>query len=82
MDNWKDGEKVGKLNSLINDCINIENNVEDLKNIQDRINSLNSKSTLQLCLDENDIEIISEKINNFGKILFYNYRYLKYQVIN
>ena len=76
LDNWKEGEKVGKMNSLINDCINIENNVEDLKNIQDKINSLNSKSTLQLCFDENDIEIISEKINNLGKILFYNYRYI------
>ena len=75
LDNWNEGEKNGKLNLLINDCINVENNVLDLKNIQDKINSLTTKSTLQLCVDYNDIEIISDKIKNLGKALFYNYKY-------
>jgi len=75
LDNWDEGEKNGKLNLLINDCINIENNILDLKNIQDKINSLTKKSTLQLSIDNNDVEIISEKIKNLGKALFFNYKY-------
>ena len=75
LDNWEEGEKIGKLNFLINDCINIENSVIDLKNIQDKINSLTTKSTLQFCLDEDDIEIVTDKIKNLGKIFFYNFKY-------
>ena len=76
MDNWEEAEKIGKINLLIYDAINIEKNVEILLGTKDKIESLNSKATMQFCYLENDIEIISEKIKNFGKILYNNYKYI------
>ena len=76
LENWEEAEKEGKLNSLINDSINIEKHVSEIQKIKDKINSLNLKSHLQFCLDNNDIELISEKIKNLGNVAFYNYKYI------
>ena len=82
IDNWEEGEKNGKLNLIINDSINIENNIQELQNMKNKIDSLNSKSLLQLCINKDDIEIISDKIKNLGNILFYNYKYIFNQCPN
>ena len=73
---WEDAEKNGKLNLLINDSINIEKSVSEIQNVKDKINSLNNKSQIQFCVQDDDIEEISEKIKNLGKVVFYNYRYM------
>ena len=76
LDKWEEAEEKGKINLLINDCINIEKNIKELNDIKDKIASLNSKSKMQFCTQDNDIEIISKKIKNLGKVVCYNYKYI------
>ena len=76
LDNWEEGERNGKLNLLINDSINIEKNIQELQTIKDKINSLNTRSKLQFCTYNDDIEVISEKIKNLGKVVCYNHKYI------
>ena len=76
LDNWEEGEKNGKLNFLINDSINIEKSINELQNVKDKINSINIKSKLQFCTHDGDIEDISEKIKNLGKVVCYNHKYI------
>ena len=76
LDKWEEAEEKGKINLLINDCINIERNIKELNDIKDKIASLNSKSKMQFCTQDNDIEIISKKIKNLGKVVCYNYKYI------
>ena len=76
LDNWEEGEKNGKLNFLINDSINIEKSINELQNVKDKINSLNIKSKLQFCTQDGDMEEISEKIKNLGKVVCYNHKYI------
>ena len=44
-DDWKDKDK---LNSLINDCINIENNINDINIINENIKKCNSIEDLNI----------------------------------
>ena len=58
-----------KLHSLINDCLNIENNINEIKKINNNIKSCNSRKFEINCLDnESEINDISEAIKNFGSI--------------
>ena len=59
---WKDDNK---LNILINDCINIENNLNDIKTINDNIQKYNKNNKINYnyyC----DIDNLINKIKNFG----------------
>ena len=66
----KDWDCDNKLNSLINDCITIENEVV---NINKEIKSMNKYNTnikiKYIPEDEYQINTFLESINNFGKII-------------
>ena len=73
---WDEAEKNGKIILLVNDCINIEKNLQELEEVKDKLAVINSKSKLQFNTRDNDIEIISEKIKNLGKVVCYNSKYI------
>ena len=72
------------LNSYINDCINIENNIKNINLINENINkcNLNNKIKLQFFPKYNRLETFIEKIKSFGKIYYYNNNYYKENSIN
>ena len=58
-----------KLNILINDCINIENNINNIKDMEENIKKSNlNKNKIFLQKNENEINEIKEKIKKFGNI--------------
>ena len=59
-----------KLNILINDCINIENNINNIKEMEEKIkkSNLNKNKILFLPKKENEINEFLEKIKKFGNI--------------
>ena len=59
------------LNIIINDCINIEKNIKNIKIMNDNINKCNSnkKKVVFLPEKEHEINTFVEKIENFGKII-------------
>ena len=58
-----------KLNSLINDCLNIENNIDNINKINESIKKNNSNNIdLKFYPDENGINQLIENIKNFGNI--------------
>ena len=61
---WDD---IDKLNSTINDCINIENNINNINIIYANINKLklNNNINIHFCSKEKSLE---ESIKSFGKI--------------
>ena len=75
-DKWEEDEQNGKLNLLINECINIEKNIEKYLQIKEKIKSLKSNSIMQFVKKDDDEEIISEKIKNFGQIFFNDYKFM------
>ena len=76
LDKWEEDEKNGKLNLLINDCINIEKNIEKYKKIEEKIKLSNTNINLQFIIEENDLKIISEKIKKLGCIIYNDYKYI------
>ena len=64
---WNDNE----LNSIINDCIEIENNIKDINIIEQNISKSNSNKNKEIKFNEDGINNILEIIKNFGKI-YYN----------
>jgi len=69
---WND---ENKLNLLINDCINIENNIEDINTINKKIESYNISTTIKMEFipKENDeINNFIKSIKTFGKFFYYN----------
>ena len=66
-DDWNDNEK---LSSIINDCIIIENNIKDIKEINEKIEK--SKSSLNIKIEfspkEEDINEVLDNIKKSGKI--------------
>ena len=66
-DDWKDEKK---LSSLINDCINIENNIKDIKIINENINKFESIDieNIKFIYGDNNINNFLEIFKSFGKI--------------
>ena len=64
-----------KLNSSINDCLNIENNIKDIKIINENIkkNNINIKFNPE----ENGIKYFIDIIKKFGNIYYNKYSFLK-----
>ena len=61
------------LYSYINDCINIENNIKIVNNINDKINknNINNKIKFKFIPKENQLDSITKTIKSFGNI-YYN----------
>ena len=64
---WNDDN----LNSLINDCVNIENNIQDINKINENIKkcNLNKKIKIIYNIEDEQINGLINSINNFGKII-------------
>ena len=62
--------EIDKINIFINGCINIENNINNIKLIKDSIDKYNSAETIINFLPKEGIEIddLINKIKLFGKI--------------
>ena len=77
---WNDNN----LPSLINDCINIENNITEINKLNESINKskLNKESKIEYNIDEYDINNMIEKIKNFGKIMTDDNLYDDYKIEN
>ena len=68
-------ENNNKLNSIINDCINIENNIKNINIINDNIKKYNNINDSDFKLhfeNEKEINLFLEKIKNFGGIGYIN----------
>jgi len=76
IEKWEEDEKSGNLNNIINDCVNIEKNLEKFLKIKEKIDLLGKNTSIQFNERNNDIELISEKIKNFGEISCYDYKYI------
>jgi hypothetical protein len=64
-------ENDNHLNSFINDCINIENNIAEINIIDNKIknsNSIHSECNIIFFPKEDKIEPFLQKIRSFGKI--------------
>ena len=72
---WNDN----KLNLLINDCINIENNIKDINLINENIKkcNLNKNKKIHFLPEEEGINNFLENNKIFGKILYNNFRFKK-----
>ena len=58
-----------KLNILINDCINIENNINNIKDMEENIKKSNlNKNKIFFYKKMNEINEFLEKIKKFGNI--------------
>ena len=66
---WDNNDDI--LNSKINDCIEIENSIKLIKDLDDNIKIYNSKKTeiKFITKEENDFDKIITKIINFGEII-------------
>jgi hypothetical protein len=61
-----------KLNSLINDCLNIEKDINTIDTIKEKINDYNDSNKLNIRFSSNhkdEINKLEEIIKNFGKII-------------
>ena len=59
------------LSSLINDCIIIENNINDINKINDNIkkSNINKNNKILYNIEEEQINNLIDNIKNFGKII-------------
>ena len=63
--NWKEQ----KLNILINDCLNIENNINNINKINESVKKCNkSKIDLRFFPNEDGVNQILQSLKQFGKI--------------
>ena len=72
------------LSSLINDCINIENNIKEINIINDNIkkSNLNKDQKIIYNIDEEQINNMINNIQNFGKIITNEYDDYKIEIKN
>ena len=73
---WNDN----KLNSLINDCINIENNIKDINNINEIIKNINLNKNKKIRFipdEEKDYKDLLESIKIFGKVYYNSFKFKK-----
>jgi len=75
--NWKNNS----INSMINDCIIVENEIKIIKELYDKINTINNNSLvlLEFIPESYNNKNLETTIKNFGKI---NYRELNYKKLN
>ena len=67
-----------KLNILINDCLNIENNIKEINLINENVNKFKSKNIkIKFKPEENEIDYHLKKIKNFGNICYDKYSFKK-----
>jgi hypothetical protein len=73
---WND---KNKLNSIVNDCINIENNIKNINAIKDSINKYNLITDLEIKFspEQKKIDQFLGTIKTFGKIYYINYKFKK-----
>ena len=65
-----------KLNSLITDCLNIENTIKEIDKIKNDINFFDDgKIDVKFYPEENEIQYFLEKIKKFGKVSYNNYSF-------
>ena len=71
--------KINKLNIFINDCINIENNINNIQTIKNSIEKHNSTNIIInfLPVEDNEINKFKNGIKSFGKISDYIEEYNK-----
>ena len=70
--------KNKNLNSLINDCLNIENNIKDINKINESVNKCNSTDLkIKFSPEEEEINSFLETIRKFGKIYYNKYSFKK-----
>jgi hypothetical protein len=64
---WTDDTK---LMYMINSCLNIENNINSIKNINDKIKKINDNPNIEVKVDfeEKSIDKYIKKINSFGNV--------------
>ena len=77
---WNDNN----LNSLINDCIDSENNIKkiDVMNEIIKKNKLNKDIKINFSLDEKEINKFLYKIKTFGNIIIIEESNIKYELYN
>ena len=69
---WNENDK---LNSLINDCIIIENDINDINFINEKITNCNSMSlNVKFCPEESGIDSFIQSIKSFGNIYYHNFK--------
>ena len=71
---WDDKEK---LSSILNDCINIENNIKDINTINDSIKKCNLITDLEIKFspDNEGLDKFIKSIKAFGKIYYINFKF-------
>ena len=72
---WNDNN----INSLINDCINVENNIKDINIINENIKKCNKNNNnkIEFYPNENSINTFLETIKSLGSIYYKNFRFKK-----
>ena len=67
---WNDKKK---LSLIINNCINIENNIKDIKTLIEKIQEFNSIKKFEFKFTPEKEKLIEdfEKIKNFGNVFYY-----------
>ena len=71
------------LSSLINDCINIENNIKEINIINDNIKKCDINKNIKIIynIKEEDINNMIDNLNNFGKIITMMIIKLKWKIL-
>ena len=69
---YNDWNDDNKLYSIINDCINIENNIKEINIINDNVKKNNMDNEIKIKFIFEDIDNSIQTIKNFGKIINFN----------
>jgi len=73
----KENEENIKLNSFINDCINVEKNIKYINEINEKIEKCNSNKDILIKNENDGISQFLEKIKKFGKVFNNNENIIK-----
>ena len=70
-------ENNNKLNSLINDCLNIENNIKEINMLNDNIQKYNRNKKIKIDFTPEEDEIMKfiDSIENFGDVYYNDFKY-------
>ena len=74
-------DKNNELNSKINDCIKIENNIKDIMTINETIKKIKDNNDIEFIFipEEKDIDKFIETINQFGDIILFENNFFKFR---